>query len=170
MVPLLVVTGESGSGKTTLIAGIVEFLSRRGYRVGVLKHSPHHPGLEVEGKDTWKFSRAGAAVTCLAAEGFHFVTSDSLPAGPEDLMYYFGGLDLVLAEGYKHGRREDTPVLEILKEGQTRRYSKNPLALVYRRPPDAPLQGTPWFLRDDIAGLSAFIEEQIQLKEEGPDV
>lgn len=168
--PLLVVTGESGSGKTTLIAGIVRALTARGYRIGVIKHSPHHPGVDIEGKDTWKFSRAGAAVTCLAAEGWHYVQADNFAPGPEGLLPYFSGMDLVLAEGYKHGRGEGTPVLEVIKEGQTRRYSLKPLALVYSRRPEETPKGMPWFMRDDVAELSAFIEEEMILKEDRPDV
>lgn len=170
MVPLLVVTGESGSGKTTLIAGIVKALSSRGYKVGVIKHSPHHPGMEDRGKDSGNFSRAGAAITCLTGRNWHYLVTAGDAPGPEGHLHFFSGLDLVLAEGYKTGRREDTPVIEIIKEGQERRYSTHPLALVFYRLPQGPrAAATPWFTRDDTAEISAFIEEKILLKEEGQD-
>jgi molybdopterin-guanine dinucleotide biosynthesis protein MobB len=171
MAPLLVVTGESGSGKTTLIAGIVRALAGRGYRVGVLKHSPGHPGLETEGKDSWQFTRAGAAITCLAGDGWQFVQAAGHKPGPEGLLHYFPGMDLVLAEGYKFTREAGTPVIEIVREGQAARYSRHPLALVVTVPPrEGPEAGGPWFFRDDPTGLAAFIEEKLLRKEEGPHV
>lgn len=172
MVPLLVVTGESGSGKTTLIERIVAKLVSRNYKIGVIKHSPHHPGLEAEGKDTWKYSRAGAAITCLATDRQLYVIKESHAGqGPEELLQYFEGLDLVLAEGYKTHRRADTSVLEILKEGQKKRYSENPLALVRSvGSPDLFSQANEMlcFHRDDIDGICSLIEEKMIAKEETP--
>ncbi len=163
MVPLLVITGESGSGKTTLIAGIVRNLASRGYKIGVIKHSPRHPGLDEEGKDTWIFSRAGASITCLAAESqLYIVKGSDSSLAPEELLPNFPGMDLVLAEGYKQRAGEGTPVIEVIKDGQRVRYSSNPLAVIRRLCPDGHTAAhTPCFQRDDIAEISAFIEERL---------
>ncbi len=167
MMPLLVVTGESGSGKTTLIEKIVKELVSRNYKIGVIKHSPHHPGLEEAGKDTWKYSRAGAAVICLATDQQLFVIKESHSHQmPEELLANFAGMDLVLAEGYKNQRGAQTPVLEIVKEGQKERYSKNPLALICAKDLAAGTQETQYFQRDDIDGICGLIEKKLLAKGE----
>lgn len=172
MVPLLVVTGESGSGKTTLIAKIVKELVSRNYKIGVIKHSPHHPGLEEEGKDTWQYSRAGAAIICLATDRQLYVIKEShAQQMPEELLQNFAGMDLVLAEGYKWQRKENTPVLEIVKEGQKERYSQNPIALVKSFSAQGLSPGTqdlPYFHCNDINEICGLIEEKMLAKEETP--
>jgi molybdopterin-guanine dinucleotide biosynthesis adapter protein len=172
MMPLLVVTGESGSGKTTLIEKIVRELVSRRYKVGVIKHSPDHPGLEEAGKDTWKYSRAGAEVICLATDQQLFIIKKShRHQMPEELLQNFEGMDLVLAEGYKKQREAQTPVLEIVKEGQKERYSKNPLALVKTccsQGLAAGTEDTQCFHRDNIDGICGLIEKKLLTKEETP--
>lgn len=168
--PLLVVTGESGSGKTTLIEKIVKELVCRNYKIGVIKHSPHHPGLEEAGKDTWKYSRAGAAVICLATDQKLYVIKEGhRDQMPEELLENFAGMDLVLAEGYKNQRGGQTPVLEIIKEGQKARYSKNPLALIQSGCGKDLAAGTEdmlCFHRDNIDGICGLIEKILLAKGE----
>lgn len=95
--------GPSGSGKTTLIERLLPELSRRGHRVGVVKHHGHPIELDTEGKDTWRFRRAGALTTTL-------VGGDQLAlfgAGATDvplptlLATFYRGCDLVLVEGFR---------------------------------------------------------------------
>lgn len=55
--------GFSGSGKTTTIEYLIEHFTALGYRVGAVKHI-HHLGftIDTQGKNTWRFSQAGARV------------------------------------------------------------------------------------------------------------
>jgi len=62
MKPLIIcVIGRKGAGKTTLIEALTRDLVNSGIRVSVLKHI-HHDNFDVDirGKDTWRFSKAGA--------------------------------------------------------------------------------------------------------------
>jgi len=70
MIPTIAVVGTSKSGKTTLIEYLISRLSEEGLRIGTIKHV-HHSGfsIDVEGKDTWRHSQAGAKiVVCVAPE------------------------------------------------------------------------------------------------------
>ncbi len=61
MVIVVAAVGVSGSGKTTTIEYLIGKLSAEGYRVGAVKHV-HHKGftMDTEGKNTWRFAKAGA--------------------------------------------------------------------------------------------------------------
>ncbi|MRR09397.1 molybdopterin-guanine dinucleotide biosynthesis protein B, partial [bacterium] len=60
MLPIISIVGPSDSGKTTLVVELVHALQRRGYRVGVLKHTHAAIKLDRAGTDTDRFRRAGA--------------------------------------------------------------------------------------------------------------
>ena len=105
--------GFSGSGKTTLIEQLVQRLTTTGYKVGVIKH--HHEqrdrghgtrdiGIDVKGKDTWRYRQSGAAVIALVASNrmMLFLPEGNLTAEEalEQLTRQFP-VDLVLVEGFK---------------------------------------------------------------------
>ena len=71
---VIAVIGGKKSGKTTIVEGITGELTRRGYRVAVLKHI-HHDDFEVDvpGKDTWRASRAGAVAVVGASNAKVFM-------------------------------------------------------------------------------------------------
>jgi len=66
-IPVVTFTGLSNSGKTTLVEGITRELTRRGYRIAVLKHTRGDFDIDREGKDSWKHRQAGAVTTVLAS-------------------------------------------------------------------------------------------------------
>jgi molybdopterin-guanine dinucleotide biosynthesis protein MobB len=98
--------GFSDSGKTTLIERLVQRLTAKGYKVGVIKH--HHgqrdTGIDVEGKDTWRYRQSGAAITALIApDGMTlFLPQENLTAeeAVERLARQLP-VDLILVEGFK---------------------------------------------------------------------
>ncbi len=55
------IVGQSQSGKTSLIRRLIPELQKRGNSVFVIKHCGHGFTLDLEGKDSWEFSEAGAA-------------------------------------------------------------------------------------------------------------
>jgi len=105
-VPVISFVGFSGSGKTTLIERLVQRLTAKGYKVGVIKH--HHgqrdTGIDVEGKDTWRYRQSGAAITALVApDGMTlFLPQENLTAeeAVERLTRQLP-VDLILVEGFK---------------------------------------------------------------------
>jgi molybdopterin-guanine dinucleotide biosynthesis adapter protein len=101
---VLGIAGYSGSGKTTLIEKLIAELSRRGQRVGVLKHAHHAFDIDRPGKDSYRARVAGAAEV-LVASANRWALMHELHGQPElnldELLAKFTGCDLVLVEGYK---------------------------------------------------------------------
>jgi len=92
--PLVIqVVGDSGSGKTLVVERSVRRLRARGLSVAVVKHSHHSPDLR--GKDSDRFTRAGARVVLFAGPA-SFVTFRGNP----QLLVGTLPVDVVLVEGY----------------------------------------------------------------------
>jgi molybdopterin-guanine dinucleotide biosynthesis protein MobB len=92
----------SGTGKTTLLEKLVAELCRRGLRVGVLKHDGHDFDMDRPGKDTYRMTRAGAAVTVITNDA-HAAILENRPVSVEQLVERMQDVDMVLVEGYKQG-------------------------------------------------------------------
>jgi len=60
--------GYSKSGKTTLIERVIRQLTHEGRRVAAVKVSGHAASLDEPGKDTWRFTHAGAVAVALSAQ------------------------------------------------------------------------------------------------------
>lgn len=59
--------GYSNSGKTTLIERLIRELESRGKVVAAVKQSAHPVSMDSEGKDTQRFSAAGAELVVLSS-------------------------------------------------------------------------------------------------------
>jgi len=60
-IPVLAVLGRKNSGKTTVAEHVVSTLVERGFKVAAAKHiSKEGFSMDKEGKDTWRYSAAGA--------------------------------------------------------------------------------------------------------------
>ena len=101
-IPIFSVVAFSGTGKTTLIEKLVAELKRRGLRVAVVKHDAHEFDIDHEGKDSWRFTRAGADVTVIASERKAAIM-ENRPVRPEALVEMITDVDIILTEGYKSG-------------------------------------------------------------------
>lgn len=97
--------GYSGSGKTTLIEKLIPILKERGYKVAVIKHDVHDFKMDEEGRDTYRFGRAGAD-TVMISSGSHSARLSNRPFSLEEMLDDADGADIVLVEGYK---RADIP-------------------------------------------------------------
>lgn len=104
-VPVITVTGWSNSGKTTFITRVVEILVNKGVKVGVIKHHGHKTGgVDVEGKDSWKYSQAGANPVILSASDQYavFVSTPQGEASRDELVSKIADdVDLVIVEGFR---------------------------------------------------------------------
>lgn len=110
------VVGKSDSGKTTLIEKLVPELTRRGYRVGTIKHNAHGFDLDHEGKDSRRHKQAGAEAVALSSpSGFAFIRDVERELSIDQIVSgYFGDMDIVITEGYK---REGKPKIEVFRRG-----------------------------------------------------
>jgi len=152
-IPIYSFVAFSGTGKTTLLEKLVAELKSRGLRVAVIKHDAHEFDIDHEGKDSWRFSRAGADITVVVSATKAAVI-ENRPVRLETLLGRITDVDIILTEGYKYGTWPKIAV---------RRFdSGNPLAL----PPeecfaivsDVPEQTeTPCFGLDDVRSLADFI-------------
>ena len=98
--PAVCVMGWSGSGKTTFLEKLIPVLTARGLRVSVVKHDGH--GFEVDrpGKDTWRFTQAGAAAAAISGpNGWAVMSREDITLG--DLLRRLPPSDIVLVEGHK---------------------------------------------------------------------
>ena len=100
--PAFGICGFSGSGKTTVIEKVIDILTQRGLKVGVVKHDVHGLNIDREGKDTDRFFKAGADVIIRGPEQCFFRAHRRGDMPLPDLLRLIGPYyDLVLVEGHK---------------------------------------------------------------------
>jgi FdhD protein len=106
----------SGTGKTTLMVRVIAVLARRGRRVGALKHGPEGFEFDRPGKDTHRFSAAGADTTVIASSDKVAMVRRLRGAVPveELLARHFPEADIVLVEGFKESA---LPKIEVHRGG-----------------------------------------------------
>jgi molybdopterin-guanine dinucleotide biosynthesis protein B len=157
-VPVVGLAGYSGSGKTTFLEKLIAELKRRGYRVGVIKHTHHTVEFDQPGKDTWRHARAGADVVALAApDGVSLIRKRTGDPGPEEVISMISGVDLIIVEGYKKSK---WPKIEVVS-GEVAERPEVPadeLLAVVGGLPSCP--GVPRFGPEDAAGVARLIERE----------
>jgi len=110
--PAVAFVARSGTGKTRLVEALIVELRRRGRRIGAMKHDAHRFEIDHPGKDSARFTAAGAEVMVLvSSETIATVWKPQVPPLIEELLATsFQDMDLVLVEGYK---TSDLPKIEI---------------------------------------------------------
>lgn len=101
-VPLVAFVGPHNSGKTGLVEKLARMANERGLRVGVIKRAAQPLAFEPAGKDSARFSRAGAVRVVTHGPGLLFM-SEPVSAGfsARELARRFGtGVDLWLVENF----------------------------------------------------------------------
>jgi molybdopterin-guanine dinucleotide biosynthesis protein B len=103
MPPIISIVGRRNSGKTTVLEALISELTGRGLSVGVLKHTTHEFDIDREGKDTWRYRRAGAQATAIMSSDQLAVIRalDGEPGLDEVAALLGSDLDVILAEGFK---------------------------------------------------------------------
>lgn len=101
--PTVVFMGWSGSGKTTFLEKLLPELAAWGVRAAVIKHDAHSFQMDKPGKDTWRFTQAGAVCTAISGpNGWAVLGSDEIEL--EALREKLPPVDLILVEGHKYSR------------------------------------------------------------------
>ena len=110
---------HSGTGKTTLMEKLISGLKSRGLRVGAIKHDAHKFEIDREGKDSWRFTKAGADNTLIcSAEKLALVKiNHDEPPVEELISRYFADVDIVLTEGFK---QSSLPKIEVFRQQHSR--------------------------------------------------
>lgn len=129
--PAIAFIGYQNSGKTTLVEKVIAELTRRGLRVGSLKHHGHHGfDIDVPAKDTWRHHQAGSkhvGLICATrwAEYADTREEDEMPA--RELLSRYNDVDVVIIEGYK---TEGFDNIVVARSGVDRLRGKSSLDLV----------------------------------------
>lgn len=93
--------GFSGSGKTTLIEKIVKKLSDEGMKVATVKHDVHGLDIDKEGKDSYRYSEAGAKISVVSSKEMTvFKIHDELKLN--DILSKVSNVDIIIIEGYSN--------------------------------------------------------------------
>lgn len=169
-VPVITVTGWSGSGKTTCITKVVETLTAQGVAVGVIKHHGHAPGgVDVEGKDSWKYAQAGANPVVLSASSQYaiFVNTPNGELSRDELVAKIADdVDLVVVEGFRAEADGAVEVSRCALGKQLKLEPKERIALVTDNAEYAEqvrAEGKPVFGLEDYEGIAAFFRELASL-------
>ena len=131
VVPAIAFIGYQNSGKTTLVEKVIAELTRRGLRVGSLKHHGHHGfDIDVPAKDTWRHHQAGSkhvGLICATrwAEYADTREEDEMPA--RELLSRYNDVDVVIIDGYK---TEGFDNIVVARSGVDRLRGKSSLDLV----------------------------------------
>jgi molybdopterin-guanine dinucleotide biosynthesis adapter protein len=162
--PIVTVSGPSGVGKTRLLVRLLRALTARGLTVAALKHTRHAHALDVPGKDTHRFVRAGAAAAAIASP------AGTALFGPPvrdvaALARLLPAVDLVLAEGF---RAAPLPRIEVHRRSVSRRFlcARDPrvFAVVGDSPPPRPL---PTFRPGEVGRLADLLCRRFHLPVRG---
>ncbi len=164
--PVLAFAGYSGSGKTTALSALICRLRARGLRIAALKHDAHEFQLDREGKDTARFTAAGATAIAIASASRRAVIEET--ARPTTLSELIATLsidvDLILVEGYKH---DDVPKVVVQRQGIRSLPASGPsvVAVLTDRPEGITL---PTFAHGDESALEAFVLEFLRQHSAAP--
>jgi molybdopterin-guanine dinucleotide biosynthesis protein B len=120
---VVAVVGGKKSGKTTAIEVLVRELSRRGYKIAVVKHiSDPDFTIDREGKDTWRFAEAGA-MTVVSVAAREIATVEKKPLKNltlGEILQRCRGADIVFLEGFRKlvGRNTDVRKIVAVKASE----------------------------------------------------
>ncbi|MGD8569926.1 MAG: molybdopterin-guanine dinucleotide biosynthesis protein B [Gammaproteobacteria bacterium] len=115
-VPIVGFAAYSGTGKTTLLTALIPLLTKRGYRIGMIKHAHHSFDIDQSGKDSYKLRKAGTQQMLIASRNRWALMVENDMAQPEPGLQQMvnhldsSTLDCILVEGFKH---ETFPKIEL---------------------------------------------------------
>ncbi len=162
-IPNITVTGWSNSGKTTFVTQVVKILADSGIKVAVIKHHGHAPGgVDQEGKDSWKYERAGANPVILSSSAQYAIfvsTPDHEPTREELMERLPSSTELVVIEGF---RSEAEGAVEVSRKATGKGPKLSPeerIALISDNEElcaEVAAQGKPVFGLEDFADVARF--------------
>lgn len=102
---ILGIYGFQDAGKTTMVEQLVNALSKKGYKVASIKHTPHNKSVDAEGKDTWRHWKAGSdPVVFMSSTETAVIKHSETPIDDITRMIFLEyHPDVVIIEGIKEG-------------------------------------------------------------------
>ncbi len=130
------IAGHSGAGKTTLIEKILSELKKQDFRVGVIKHIHHGLAVDVSGKDTDRFFRAGADLVFAHDTRQGFMRLGNQKEELLDAINRFPSeLDLILIEGHKDADMPGIWLMEKAPGEKDKRHDYRKKKVIFRDDP-----------------------------------
>jgi molybdopterin-guanine dinucleotide biosynthesis protein MobB len=113
---VVAVVGGKKSGKTTVVETLTREMTRRGYRVATVKHIPEPSfTVDTEGKDTWRFARAGARViVAVSADEVATIEKGTGNLPLKEILRKCEGNDLIFVEGFRRAVSRDKGIYKIV--------------------------------------------------------
>lgn len=159
--PILGFIGHSNSGKTTLLTKIIEQLTASGLKIGAIKHHHRTFTIDHEGKDSQRFTAAGARKTIITGPQQTALIEQTPEQIPLELLAakYLDNLDLIIVEGFK---QQAIPKIEVQRQEldlplishSDKHRDPNLIAVISNGRPTLDL---PLFGLDQISEICAFI-------------
>jgi molybdopterin-guanine dinucleotide biosynthesis protein B len=112
------VVGKKNSGKTTLVVALAQEWSRKGLRVGTIKHGSHPATIDAEGTDTWKCINEGHAVRALIDGPGGRALFEQADGESDPLVItrrFMSDLDIIITEGFTDST---IPKIEVFREAE----------------------------------------------------
>ncbi len=108
-----IVSAKSNTGKTTIIENIIPFLKKKDLKIAVLKGNPHHYDLDTHGKDSWRFTKAGANISGITTSNEYLLFASELTEnGVTAAIKRLPDVDLIIIEGDKNS---NNPKFEVMR-------------------------------------------------------
>jgi len=94
------VVGFKAAGKTRVVESLVAELTRRGHKVGTLKHTAEDMSLDKEGTDTYRHAKAGAISTAILSDNRTAIFLERV-MNIQRAADALGEVDFIVLEGFK---------------------------------------------------------------------
>ena len=159
-IPIIGFAAYSGTGKTTLIEKLIRELKHRGLRLAVLKHDGHSFEIDHKGKDSYRFSQAGARVTAVSSsDKTAYIIHDTLSL--QQVLSGIRDVDLILIEGYKNA---PLPQIGIARSATGKGLPFPPEHFMALVTDMEPVASVPCFGMEEIIPIADFIMEKIAVE------
>ena len=162
-IPVYSFVAYSNTGKTTVLEKLIPELKSRGIRVAVIKHDAHEFDIDHEGKDSWRFTKAGAEVTVIAS-GTKAAIMENRHVPIEELISRIKDVDIILTEGYKQG---PWPKIALQRRGNGKPLPLPPEECLAIMTDVSESTETPSLGLDDVKKLADLIEKDMRTKQSG---
>jgi molybdopterin-guanine dinucleotide biosynthesis protein B len=161
------IAGWSGSGKTTLLRRLIPALVGRGVTVSTIKHAHHSFDLDTPGKDSHTHRMAGATEVLVGSAARYAIIHELRGAAEptlDDLVARLSPVDLVLVEGFKHGRHQKLEVWRSVT-GKPPLWPDDPAVVAVAS--DMPVPGCtlPVLDLDETEAIAGFVIEQLRRRD-----